>query len=99
MSVFDFYSTLGWWRMPEFKQIMNSKDHNKFHHVLMIEAMGGNTEWKDRFLAFHAGVWLYWHLTLLTIISPKASYTFTELLEGLIEDTYDEFIKCNTRHL
>jgi hypothetical protein len=37
-----------------------AEEWNELHHLLIMESMGGNKRWRDRFLAQHAAVFYYW---------------------------------------
>lgn len=47
----------------------------------IMEALGGDLRWGDRFLAEHAAVFYYWVLVAIYLISPPASYQFMEMVE------------------
>eukprot|EP00955_Chlamydomonas_euryale_P025384 267445-Chlamydomonas_euryale.AAC.1 len=38
------------------------QEWNELHHLLIMEALGGDARWRDRFLAFHAAILYYWAL-------------------------------------
>jgi ubiquinol oxidase len=65
------------------------------HHLQIMEALGGDQLWVDRFLAEHAAVFYYWVLVLMYLISPSSSYAFSELVERHATDTYAEFAEQN----
>ena len=48
----------------------------------IMEELGGDKRWRDRFLAQHASIAYYWGLVLCFFISPKQSYRFSEMLES-----------------
>ena len=50
--------------------------------VLIMEALGGDRKWQDRFLGQHAAIFYYWALVVCFLISPKWSYKFSEMLES-----------------
>ena len=60
-----------------------------------MESLGGSTEWKDRFLAYHAVIVYYWVLVLLYIFRPQLSYNFSHLIEAHAVDTYEQFLDEN----
>ena len=60
-----------------------------------MESLGGNTEWKDRFFAYHAVIVYYWALVALYILRPKLSYNFSHLIEAHAIDTYEQFLDEN----
>jgi hypothetical protein len=72
LPVFDFSSVF---------RSTSSKDWNELHHLLIMESLGGNAEWSDRFLGYHAAFAYYWFLVLVYLGSPRIAYQFMELLE------------------
>lgn len=55
---------------------------NELQHLSIMESLGGDQLWLDRFVAQHAAVVYYWILVLTYMVSPKLSYQFSELVEG-----------------
>lgn len=69
---------------------------NEYHHLLIVESLGGNLRWFDRFLTGHLALAYYWFLVGAYLISgPASSYCFSELLEAHAVDTYSEFLEAN----
>lgn len=60
---------------------------NELHHLQIMESLGGDQLWIDRFMAFHAAIVYYFILVLLFIVSPKLAYNFSELIEAHAVDT------------
>jgi Alternative oxidase. len=50
ISMLHLYESLGWWRVPELRKVHNAEEYNELHHLLIMEALGGNARWRDRFL-------------------------------------------------
>ena len=51
------YESLGWWRRSaEAKKVHFAEEWNEFHHLLAMEALGGDALWQDRFFAHHAAI-------------------------------------------
>ena len=95
-SVLHLYESLGWWRQgAELRKVHQAEEWNELHHLLIMEALGGDQLWLDRFVAQHAAVLYYWILVATYLFSPKASYQFSELVEGHATDTYEEFLEAN----
>jgi ubiquinol oxidase len=46
-----------------------------------MESLGGDQLWIDRFLAEHAALLYFWVLVAFYLVSPSASYAFSELVE------------------
>jgi ubiquinol oxidase len=94
------YETLGWWRGEQLvRQIHFAQESNELHHLLIMEALGGDARWSDRFLARHSAILYFWALCLLYVLSPGLSYGFSELLESHAVDTYGEFVRENKARL
>lgn len=67
-----------------------------FHEMLQImESLGGDQQWFDRFMANHAALVYYWVLIGMYLFSPKNAYAFSELVEWHATDTYEQFVESN----
>ena len=86
-------------REPELRKIHYAEEYNELHHLLIMEALGGNERWKNRFLAYHVAIGYYWAVNALFFFSPRAAYEFMELLEAHAVDTYSTFFKENKERL
>ena len=51
------------------------------HHLQIMESLGGDQYWIDRFAAQHAAVFYYWVLVFFFAFSPELAYIFSELVE------------------
>ncbi len=56
MSVLHFYETMGWHRKANWIKVHFAEADNELHHLLIMEALGGNDNFADRFFAEHAAV-------------------------------------------
>lgn len=82
ISMLHLYESLGWWRAgAEVRKVHFAEEWNELHHLQIMESLGGDQLWVDRFMAEHAAVFYYWVLLVMYLISPSASYAFSELLE------------------
>ena len=99
VSMLHLYESFGWWREPELRKIHYAEEYNELHHLLIMEALGGNARWRDRFLGYHVAFGYYWAINGLFLCSPKAAYEFMELLESHAVDTYGTFVKENKERL
>jgi ubiquinol oxidase len=100
VSMLHLYETLGFWRRgAETKRVHGDEEYNEYHHLIIMESLGGDQSWKVRFLAQHAAVAYYWALVLLFMASPSLGYLFSVLLEGHAVDTYKEFTESNRQLL
>ena len=64
------------------RQIHFAEEWNELHHLQIMESLGGDQYWVDRFLAQHAAVFYYWTVVLFFAVSPSHAYTFSELVEA-----------------
>jgi ubiquinol oxidase len=93
LSVLHFYETLGLWRKADWLKVHFAESWNELHHLLIMEALGGDKVWADRFLARHVALLYYWIIVVLYLVHPKAAYHFMELVEGHAYNTYNKFLK------
>lgn len=54
----------------------------------VMEALGGDQLWIDRFIGYHSAVVYYWILLLMYAVAPAQSYGFSELIEIHATMTY-----------
>lgn len=96
ISMLHLYESLGWWRAGvDLRKVHFAEEINELHHLQIMETLGGDALWFDRFLAQHAAVFYYWVLVVMYLVSPSASYAFSELVEYHAVDTYSEFLEEN----
>jgi ubiquinol oxidase len=89
------YETLGWFRKKEYIKIHFAESWNELHHLLIMEELGGNKEFVDRFVAQHIAFFYYWIVVFLYILSPSIAYDLNEEVENHAFETYNEFILKN----
>jgi ubiquinol oxidase len=95
-SMLTFYEILGWWRRSsELRKIHFAEEWNEYHHLLIMESLGGDASWRDRFLGQHAAIVYYFALVIVWLISPALAYNFSELIEAHAVDTYATFVDEN----
>eukprot|EP00931_Biecheleriopsis_adriatica_P063454 TRINITY_DN38430_c0_g1_i1.p1 TRINITY_DN38430_c0_g1~~TRINITY_DN38430_c0_g1_i1.p1 ORF type:complete len:461 (+),score=92.85 TRINITY_DN38430_c0_g1_i1:48-1385(+) len=99
ISVLHLYESLGWWRTPEIRHIHCAEEDNELHHLLIMEALGGDGAWFDRFAAQHAAIVYYWVVTALFVVNPELAYNFSLLVEEHAYVTYAEFVDANAELL
>lgn len=99
LSVLHLYETLGFWRRADWLKVHFAESWNELHHLLIMEALGGNNHVGDRILARSAALVYYWVVIVLYVFSPRAAYNFMELVEGHAYNTYDKFLKENEAEL
>jgi len=95
-SMLTLYELLGWWRRSsELRKIHFAEEWNEFHHLLIMESLGGDRRWSDRFLAQHAALLYYFGLVVVWLLSPKLAYNFSEKIETHAVATYAQFTEEN----
>ncbi|CAH8315339.1 unnamed protein product [Eruca vesicaria subsp. sativa] len=99
MSVLHMYETFGWWRRADYLKVHFAESWNEMHHLLIMEELGGNSWWFDRFLAQHIATFYYFMTVFLYIVSPRMAYHFSECVESHAFETYDKFLKSNGEEL
>lgn len=72
---------------------------NEFHHLLIMEYLGGNKNPLDRFLAQSMAFVYYWYVVLVYLLSEEAAYHLSELIEDHAYNTYDSFLKTQEDRL
>lgn len=92
-SVLHLYETMGWWRKADWLKIHFAESWNELHHLMIVEELGGDQYWIDRFLARSGAFVYYWILVFTYIVAPRSAYHFMQLVEEHAYDTYDKFIK------
>ncbi|VVB12107.1 unnamed protein product [Arabis nemorensis] len=95
MSVLHMYETFGWWRRADYLKVHFAESWNEMHHLLIMEELGGNSWWFDRFLAQHIATFYYFMTVFLYIVSPRMAYHFSECVESHAYETYDKFLKSS----
>ncbi|XP_002987450.2 ubiquinol oxidase 4, chloroplastic/chromoplastic [Selaginella moellendorffii] len=99
VSVLHMYESFGWWRRADYLKVHFAESWNELHHLLVMEALGGDERWFDRFLAQHIAVAYYFLTSLMYTISPRMAYHFSECVEKHAFSTYDKFIKAHGEEL
>jgi ubiquinol oxidase len=99
LSVLHLYETLGIWRKADWLKVHFAESWNELHHLLIMESLGGNQYWVDRFLAEHLAVIYYWLVVPLYMASPRLAYYMMELIENHAYHTYDDFLQAHANVL
>lgn len=73
-------------------QVHFAEEWNELHHLQIMESLGGDALWIDRFLAQHGAILYYWVLVAFFLLFPSLAYNFSELVELHASDTYAEFV-------
>lgn len=93
LSVLHLYETLGLWRKADWLKVHFAESWNELHHLLIMESLGGNKHWSDRFLAQTTALVYYWVVVALYMVSPRTAYYFMQLVEEHAHHTYDTFVR------
>ncbi len=99
LSVLHLYETLGIWRKADWLKIHFAQAWNEHHHLLIMESLGGNRRFVDRFLARFTALIYYWLIVFLYMVSPRHAYYFSQLIEEHAYHTYDNFVHRNAAKL
>jgi len=100
ITMLHLYETLGFWRRSaDIKRIHFAEEWNEYHHLMIMESLGGDQPYWVRFLAQHSALAYYVALCLLWMASPSLSYKFSEMLETHAVDTYGQFLDENEDRL
>lgn len=62
------------------------------HHLQIMESLGGDQSWFDRFVAEHSAILYYWMLIVFYLASPKVAYNFMQRVELHAMDTYGGWV-------
>lgn len=65
---------------------------NELHHLLIMEALGGNSSVIDRTVAQAMAFGYYWYVTGVYSISEPAAYHLSELIEDHAYNTYNKYL-------
>jgi len=93
ISVLHMYESFGWWRKSDYLKVHFAESWNEMHHLLIMEELGGNAWWFDRFLAQHIAIFYYFMTVFMYALSPRMAYHLSECVETHAFETYDKFIK------
>jgi len=99
VSVLHLYETLGISRRADYLETHFAQTVNEYHHLLIMEDLGGDERFVDRFFAQHTAFAYYWLTCLLYVVSPRMAYNLSEQVEEHAYHTYDEFLKQNMASL
>lgn len=99
ISVLHMYESFGWWRRADYMKVHFAESWNEMHHLLIMEELGGNAWWFDRFLAQHIAIFYYFMTVVMYLLNPRMAYHFSECVEMHAFETYDKFIKAQGEDL
>jgi ubiquinol oxidase len=99
LSVLHLWETLGMWRRAEYLQVHFAESWNELHHLLIMEELGGNGRWGDRFVAQHIAFFYYWIVVTLYAVNPTMAYNLNQAVEEEAYETYDGFLQTHAEYL
>lgn len=99
LSVLHLYETLGRWRRAKYLKLHFAESWNEMHHLLIMEELGGNEQFLDRFLAQHIAFGYYALVAFLYLLNPVEAYNLNQDVEEHAFATYDEYLKENEEEL
>ena len=68
---------------------------NEQIHLLVMEHLGGNEFFLDRWLAQTMAFFYYWYVVVIYSVSPPAAYHLSELIEGEPESIVCVLVVCS----
>ena len=80
-------------------QIHFKETENEKIHLLIMEDLGGNKEFKHRLYAQHIAFAYYWIVVIIYLISPSTAYDLNYHVEKHAFNTYDNYLKENENQL
>lgn len=95
LSVLHIYETLGKWRRAKYLKLHFAESWNELHHLLIMEELGGNERFFDRFLAQHIAFGYYAIVIALYLLNPVEAYNLNQDVEEHAFATYDAYLKEN----
>ena len=96
VAILHMYETLGWWEVDgELRKEHAEEEYNETMHLKIMESMGADRLWWNRFLARHASIIYFIILVFFYLFTPRYAYMSSELLERHAVDTYDQFYEEN----
>ncbi len=93
LSVLHFRETMGERGSHNLMRTHYAQADNEYHHLLVMEHLGGNAQWFDRLAAQTMAFVYYWYVVAVYIWKEPAAYHLSELIEDHAYDTYDNFLK------
>jgi len=99
ISVLHLYESLGRHNRAAWMKVHFAEADNELHHLLIMEALGGNADFTDRWFAQHSALAYYWACVALYLVHPRAAYHLMSLIEDHAYKTYSKYLKCNAEWL
>ncbi|CBJ31032.1 conserved unknown protein [Ectocarpus siliculosus] len=99
LCVLHLYETLGKWRQAEYLKVHFAESYNELHHLLIMEELGGNVLFRDRWFAQHAAFFYFFVVVGLYLSNPRNAYNLNQHVEEHAFSTYDSFLSDNQEAL
>eukprot|EP00752_Nemacystus_decipiens_P007952 g7105.t1 len=99
LCVLHLYETLGQWRQAEYLKVHFAESYNELHHLLIMEELGGNVLFRDRWFAQHAAFFYFFVVVGLYLSNPRNAYNLNQHVEEHAFSTYDSFLSDNEEML
>eukprot|EP00903_Cladosiphon_okamuranus_P022140 g20361.t1 len=99
LCVLHLYETLGQWRQVEYLKVHFAESYNELHHLLIMEELGGNMLFRDRWFAQHAAFFYFFVVVGLYLSNPRNAYNLNQHVEEHAFSTYDSFLSDNEEML
>lgn len=93
LSVMHLRETFGerYDSMSERMRTHYAEADNELHHLLIMESLGGNSNFIDRTVAQTMAFFYYWYVIVIYAWNEPAAYHLSELIEDHAFDTYSKF--------
>jgi len=98
VSVLHLKESCGY-RQKHLVQLHFSESVNELHHLLIMEELGGDDLFADRFVAQHTAFLYYWFCVTLYLLAPAVAYNLNEFIERHAFETYTEFLRTHGHEL
>jgi ubiquinol oxidase len=98
-SVLHFLETFGQWRKVECLKLHFAQDWNELHHLLIVEELGGNESWFDRFVAQHVALAHCFMVFAACLCNPTLAHDINEAVEEHAFVTHATFLTDNEAKL
>lgn len=99
LSVLHFRETMGERESHNLMRTHYAQADNEYHHLLVMEQLGGNAQWFDRLAAQTMAFVYYWYVVAVYMWKEPAAYHLSELIEDHAYETYDDFLKEHSSRL
>jgi len=99
LSCLHLYESLGMRHKERLMRLHYAEADNELHHLLIMESLGGNGAFADRFVAAHLAFFYFFYCVGLYLVHPRAAYHLSELIEEHAYHTYDDYVREHAAEL